>query len=468
MLAALVLLALIAIWSVAGSSDGDDVDGRSRPRNVLLIIADDQSYDPIKTPTLDALARSGTEFVMSYAAVASCSPSRSVLMTGLYPHTNGMFGLAHGVHNFHLVDGIQTLPSLLKQAGYTTALVGKYHLKPESAFNFDAHLAPEAPGNRDVSHMASEAGTFFDSVGEQPFLLVMGYSDPHRAPINFGNTQQWPDVPRKTYDPDRLTVPGSLPDLPEVRQDLAEYYQSVRRLDTGVGLLIDQLKASGKYDDTLIVYVSDHGRPFPGAKATLYEDGIHVPMFIISPDQKRREVKNRAMVSLVDIAPTIIEWANAPMPSYELPGRSLLPIMEQEEPAGWDTVFASHTFHEVNQYYPMRAIRNQQYKYIRNLAHELPFPIPGDVAESPSWQAMLTTGAPVGQRSQSAYIHRPAEELYDLSADRLELRNLVDDAAHAEVLELLRAQLNEHRARTRDPWLEGQTSVHGHMEEDWK
>ncbi|MDQ3289123.1 MAG: sulfatase [Pseudomonadota bacterium] len=469
--AALLMASVLALALTTGSlwagpgGNGDEVSAATgSARNVLLIIADDQSYDPIRTPTLEALGRSGTEFVTAYAAAASCSPSRSVLLTGLYPHTNGVYGLAHGVHNFHLVDGVATLPTLLKQAGYTTALVGKYHLLPESAFDFDAHLAPEAPGNRDVSHMAREAGRFMASVsGKQPFFLIMGYSDPHRAPINFGNTQQWPDVPRITYDPAELPVPASLPDLPEVRQDLAEYYESVRRLDTGVGLLIEELKAAGKYDDTLIVFVSDHGRPFPGAKATLYEDGIHVPMFVVSPDQRRRGVKSRAMASLVDVAPTILDWADAAHPADELPGRSLLPILENDEPAGWDTVFASHTFHEINQYYPMRALRNQRYKYIRNLAHELPFPVPGDVAESPSWQAMLATGAPVGQRSQQAFLRRPSEELYDLTTDPLELRNLADDPAHAAALALLRAELDQHRARTRDPWLPGQTTVHGHM-----
>jgi N-sulfoglucosamine sulfohydrolase len=439
-----------------------DVIAAEGSRNVLLIVSDDQSQDPIETPTLDQLAAMGTNFELAYSTASSCSPSRASLLSGLYSHTNGMYGLAHGVHNFHLLDGVKTLPMMLKEHDYATAIVGKYHLLPHSAFRFDAHLVPEMPGKRDVLEMAKEAGRFMQETGDQPFFLMMGYSDPHRAPVNFGNTQKWPEVPRHRFNPGSLPLPASLPDLPEVRQDLAEYYESVRRLDTGVGMLIDELKASGKYDETLIIFVSDHGRPFPGAKATLYEDGIHIPMFIISPGQKHRGINSRAMVSMTDVMPTILDWVGLAIPE-ELPGRSLLPILEQTSPQGWDEIFASHTFHEVNQYYPMRAVRTRQFKYVLNLAHEHPFPVPGDVAESPSWQAMIATGTPVGKRTLESFLNRPQEELYDLEKDPLELYNLAKAPAYAEVLESLREKLRRHRAETKDPWLAGQTSVHGHM-----
>jgi N-sulfoglucosamine sulfohydrolase len=299
---------------------------------------------------------------------------------------------------------------------------------------------------------------------EQPFLLVVGYSDPHRAPENFGNTREWPGVQRQTYAPSEVVVPPHLPDVPAVRQDLAHYYESVSRLDSGVGLLLAALQKAGHDADTLVVYLSDNGRPFPGAKTTLYDAGIHLPLIIAAPDADRHGVRSDAMVSWIDIMPTILDWADAPGPrGYALPGRSLLPILGQEKPSGWDRAFASHAFHEIQQYYPMRALRTREHKYILNLASELSYPIAGDIESSPSWQAIQRTPSlGLGRRTLAAFLHRPREELYDLTADPNELKNLAADPASRSVLERLRAEMSRFRAETHDPWLPGQSAVHAH------
>jgi len=440
-------------------------------RNVLLIVADDQGRDlgvygnPIlQTPNLDALAARGTLFTNAFATVSSCSPSRSVLYTGLYSHSNGMYGLAHDVHNQHLLPSVRTLPQYLKAAGYRTGLVGKKHILPESALPFDEELAPERPGNRDVAFMAEEARKFISRSAGKPFLLIVGYSDPHRAPQNFGNTQAWPDVARATYDPAKVVVPAHLPDLPQVREDLAQYYESVSRLDSGVGLLLNVLRDTKHDADTLVIYLSDNGRAFPGAKTTLYDEGIHLPLIVASPAQSKRGIRNNAMVSWVDITPTILDWAHASAPlEQRLAGRTILPILEQTDPPGWDRVFASHSFHEIQQYYPMRALRTREYKYILNIAAPLEFPIAGDIASSPSWQAIVARpGVGLGTRTMQAFLHRPAEELYDLRQDPSEVRNLADDPAHRAVLERMRKELAKFRAATHDPWLPGQAAVFGH------
>jgi N-sulfoglucosamine sulfohydrolase len=442
-------------------------------RNVLLIVADDQGRDlgvygnpVLRTPNLDALAARGTLFTNAFATVSSCSPSRSVIYTGLYSHSNGMYGLAHDVHNQHLLPTVRTLPQYLKAAGYRTGLVGKKHILPESALAFDEELAPERPGNRDVAFMAGEARKFISRSGGKPFLLIVGYSDPHRAPENFGNTQTWPQVARATYDPAKIGVPAHLPDLPEVRRDLAQYYESVSRLDSGVGLLLNVLRDTKHEGDTLVVYLSDNGRAFPGAKTTLYDEGIHLPLIVASPAQSRRGVRNNAMVSWVDITPTILDWAHAAAPrDQQLAGRTLLPILEQADPPGWDRVFASHSFHEIQQYYPMRALRTREYKYILNIAAPLEFPIAGDIVSSPTWQVVAARpSVGLGARTVQAFLHRPAEELYDLRQDPSEVRNLAADPAHREVLERMRAEMTKFRAETHDPWLPGQATVFGHEE----
>ncbi len=442
----------------------------AQSHNVLLIISDDQGLDlgvygntVVRTPNIDELAARGTLFTRAFATVSSCSPSRSVLLTGLYSHSNGMYGLAHDIHNQHLLPWVQTLPHVLKASGYRTGLVGKKHLLPDKSFPFDAELAPERPGNRDVAFMAAEAARFMGADSEKPFFLVVGYSDPHRAPENFGNTREWPGVQRQTYAPSQVIVPPHLPDAPAVRQDLAHYYESLSRLDSGVGMLLAALRKAGHDADTLVIYLSDNGRAFPGAKTTLYDAGIHLPLIIAAPNVDKRGVRNEAMVSWIDIMPTILDWTDAPEPrDYALPGRSLLPILAQEQPSGWDRVFASHSFHEIQQYYPMRALRTREYKYILNLASELSYPIAGDIESSPSWQAIVRTPSlGLGLRTLTAFLRRPREELYDLSRDPNELNNLAADPASRLVLDRLRAEMARFRAETHDPWLPGQPAVHG-------
>jgi N-sulfoglucosamine sulfohydrolase len=295
----------------------------------------------------------------------------------------------------------------------------------------------------------------------------VGYSDPHRDATNFGNSRKWPEVEREIYSPSEVLIPSHLPDLPGVRQDLAQYYESVSRLDTGVGILLRELRDAGHESDTLVIYLSDNGRPFPGAKDNLYEPGLHLPLIIRSPEQSKQGVRNGALVSWIDVAPTILDWTRASTPpNYRyapLPGRSLLPILEQTDTAGFDRIFATHSFHEINQYYPMRSIRTRQYSYFINLEPSLVVPVASDVQLSPSWKAITgTPGAKLGKRTLGAFTHRPSEELYDLTADPDEVVNLASDPAHATVLADLRKQLHDWRAATHDPWLPGITDPFGH------
>lgn len=448
----------------------------ARRRNVLLIVGDDHGRDlsclgvRVDTPALDALAGEGVLFTHAHASVSSCSSSRATLYTGLYSHTNGMYGLAHDIHNFSLLEDVVTVPAMLKQAGYATAIVGKLHVRPESKLPYDAWLLPEQPGDRDVAAMARAAGRWMRERGDAPFFLTVAYSDPHRAgdETSFGNTRQWPDVPRRRYLPDEVTVPSHLPDLPAVRRDLAEYYEAVSRMDAGIGILLRELDAAGRKDDTLVIYLSDNGRPFPGAKDNLYADGIHLPLIVRAPgDAAAAGLRNRAMVSWIDIAPTVLDWAGvappADYPYLPLPGRSLLPILAQPDPAGWDEVFATHSFHEINQYYPMRSLRTRDYSYFLNLEPALEVAVASDVALSPSWKAITATpGARVGKRSVEALLRRPAEELYDLRADPDEVVNLAGDPGHRQVLADLRQRLDAWRTATRDPWQQGTSHPFGH------
>jgi N-sulfoglucosamine sulfohydrolase len=435
------------------------VRAEEAPRNIVLLIADDLGLDlgcygnkAIRTPNLDALAQRGTRFSHGFATVSSCSPSRSVLFTGLHTHTSGQYGLAHAAHNFHTRDQVKSLPRLLKDAGYRPAILGKNHVLPPEVYPFE-EVKGNYRGNRSVAEMAKRAREFMTECGTKPFLLVVGFSDPHRAGKGFANDTSYPGVKETTYDPKDVIVPYHLPDRPEVRKELAEYYQSVSRMDTGVGLLLQALRETGNENRTLVLFVSDNGIPFPGAKTNLYDAGVHLPMLAASPAQQKHGVENHALASFVDITPTILDWARVKAPA-NLTGRSLLPILEQTDPKGWDAVFGSHQTHEITMYYPIRMLRTREHKYLLNLAHGLEYPHSSDLWGSETWQGILKRGDKMmGQRSVAAYLNRPREELYDLTKDPNELKNVAGDPAYQEVLKGLRQRVKEWQTKTNDPWL---------------
>lgn len=432
--------------------------GRNAPRNVVLLIADDIGFQlgcygdkKIRTPNLDALAKNGVRFTHAFAAVSSCSPSRATLYTGMHTHRNGMYGLAHATHNFYSFRNVRSLPGLLKAKGYRTGIVGKVHVQPKSVYPFEAIQVPGGP--RSVANMAKQAEKFFRDSGDKPFALVVGFTDPHRGGKGFANEKKYPGVEKISYRPSDVTVPYFLSDRPEVRAELADFYQSISRLDQGVGFILDALKETKHADNTLVIFLSDNGIPFPGAKTTLYDPGLHLPLIISSPTQKRRGIANSAMVSFIDVLPTILDWAGVKAPPA-LTGRSVLPVLEEENPKGWDTVYGSHQFHEVTMYYPMRMIRTRTHKYIRNIAHKLDYPFASDLYNSLTWQGILKRGdKKMGNRRVESFLHRPLEELYDLEKDPHELKNVAADPAYAAVLKDLRARLKEWQKKTRDPWL---------------
>jgi N-sulfoglucosamine sulfohydrolase len=431
--------------------------------NVLLLIADDlgndcgcYGNDRIKTPNIDALAHNGVRFTHGFAAVSSCSPSRACLYTGLHTHSSGQYGLQHGEHHFQTFDNVKSLPRLLNDAGWSTGIIGKIHVGPQTVYPWGVQITKDLGGNRSVKVMADKAKQFFQDAGDKPFFLVMGYSDPHRSAHGFGNEVSYPGVTETHYDPKDVLLPYFISDQEDARKDVADYYQSASRMDEGVGMVLDALRQTKKDDSTLIIFLSDNGVPWPGAKTTLYDAGLRLPLIVSSPEQRKHGLVNHAMVSWADVAPTILDWAGVQPPAAQaaMMGRSFLTILEEEDPKGWDVVYASHQCHEVTMYYPMRMIRTRTHQYILNLAHELEYPCAQDLYDSLTWQGILKRGDKrIGERSLDAYLHRPREELYDLEKDPHELHNVADDPKYAEVLADLRGRLKEWQVRTKDPWV---------------
>jgi N-sulfoglucosamine sulfohydrolase len=216
---------------------------------------------------------------------------------------------------------------------------------------------------------------------------------------------------------------------------------------------MEALRATNHLDDTLILYLSDNGIPFPNAKTNLYDPGIRLPLIVRRPGGKARGVVSQAMVNWVDVLPTVLDWTNVKAPNYTLQGRSFLKVLDEERPDGWDEVYASHQFHEITMYYPMRMLRTRTHKLILNLAHRLEFPAAQDLFDSPTWQGILQRkDDKVGPRSAEAYRHRPLYELYDLQKDPDEINNLAEQRDCAQRFLQMQSQLREWQEKTGDPW----------------
>ena len=480
---------------------------RSAEKNIIFFVTDDESPtlgcygDSVaRTPAIDAIAADGVLFRNAFATTASCSASRSVIMSGLHNHKNGQYGHQHHFHKFASYHNVVSLalPRVLQRAGYLTGHIGKYHVAPETVYHFETYLK----GNgRNAVAMADSSREFIEAEDERPFFLYFGTADPHRGggedktspldlkPDLFGNRPNGGShagVEEVFYQPADVEVPAFLPDTPETRSELAQYYQSCARIDQGVARLVEILKAADLYDKTLIVFTSDHGMAFSGGKTTVYEPGLRVPFVVRNPYVKTRGVETEAMISHIDITPSLLDFAggldtkvNGPKDwqnpdqfwkergealkenrsggnafrSYH--GKSWLPVLEHPEASHWETIFASHTFHEITMYYPMRVVRDRQFKLIWNIAHGLPYPFASDLWSASSWQAQFQQGldAPYGTKTVGQYIHRPAFELYDVQTDPHETNNLATDAGYAKTLEAYKAKLKSHQKEMEDPWI---------------
>ncbi|MEX0938500.1 MAG: sulfatase [Pirellulales bacterium] len=463
--AALFLLMASAFVTLASAASAS-----AQQQNVVLFVVDDQGFQAgcygnpaIQTPALDRLAAEGMRFTQAFCTTASCSASRSVILTGLHNHANGQYGHEHSYHHFRTMPDVRSLPVLLSEAGYRTCSIGKFHVGPEEVYHFQEYRNGGVQGNRNAVRMAQNAREFIAEDDERPFFLYFCTSDPHRGggPGGFANFNNrpghYPGVTPVHYDPADVVVPPWLPDQPEVRRELAEYYQAISRLDQGLGVLLNALEETGHSDDTLVLFLSDNGPPWPGAKTNLYEPGMRLPLVVRHPGASQRGRTTDAMVDWTDLAPTILDWAglsDEQIKALNIHGRSFLPVLESVEAEPRNEVFASHTFHEITMYYPMRVIRTPRYKYILNLAHQLPYPFASDLYASPTWQGVLERDdSRYGKRSVEAYIQRPRHELYDLQEDPDEIQNLADSREHADTVRGLQEKLKDWQQRTGDPWI---------------
>jgi N-sulfoglucosamine sulfohydrolase len=384
----------------------------------------------IPTPHIQRLAQEGILFRKAFSAAPTCSPSRASLLTGQHPHSNGMLGLAH--RGFSLYDATHHLPyTLHKEAGYYTALVGEEHTARDfSTLGYD-FIAPVKEFS--AKTIAPVAISILRDGLPQPFFLSVGFSETHRefAP------------PTSSQEENYTLPPAPLPDTPEIRRDMAQFKASAALLDQGIGDVLAALDEAGLAEQTLVICTTDHGIPFPLMKGSLTDHGIGVMLIMRGPGGFTGGKVCDALVSQIDIFPTLCDLLAVNPPSW-LQGRSILPLIHGETDAIHDAIFAEVTYHAA--YEPVRAVRTERWKYIRRFdqydGQVLPNCDDGlskDVLLEAGWQEKT----------------RPVEQLYDLLFDPNEACNLAEQASYRLILQKMRDKLNGWMRETNDPLLEG-------------
>lgn len=440
-------------------------DSAERP-NVVFITVDDMNCDsvgtygspvPNSTPHIDALAASGMRFEHAHVTIAICQPTRAVWMTGRYPHRSGALGF-DPIH-----PHVPTLVEALKASGYFTGILGKTtHVVPTRAHAWDVSVRMEELGfGRDPSKYEESSLSVIQNAiaADQPFFLMANAHDPHR-PFESSNRSEmrrakfaFPSM--EMLSASKNLVPGFLPDLPNVREELAQYYMSVRRADQVVGSVLNAIDRAHQTANTIVVFMSDHGMPLPFAKTNCWRHSTRTPWVVRWPGVvSAGSIDDQHVISGVDLAPTVLDAVG--LPNLDgADGRTIVPILRggQQDDREFAITHINRTSGKNE--YPMRSVIGKRFGYIYN-----GWPDGQKVFKNES-QAGLTMKAMRQaavsdeelQNRVDHFVYRCAEEFYDYQADPDARTNLIDDVRHASRIERMRGELLEHMKETGDPQL---------------
>jgi N-sulfoglucosamine sulfohydrolase len=438
----------------------------SRP-NVLFITMDDMNYDSIGsygceipniTPHIDRLAAEGLRFEYAYNQTSSCVPSRNTYQSGRYPHTNGVLSF------FNVDANFLTLPQLLRQSGYFTACVNKPRdtsITDDYETYWDFHVIMKGAPKRHDAYYAEHFGKALANAKKtkKPFYCVVNIADPHKPFYNDpSGTKQGFDTyaPSVKYKVEDVTIPAFLPEHPKIREEMRNYYNSVKRGDDCVGAVLQTLKESGLSENTVIVFVSDHGMPLPYAKSSLYPDGLRTPWIVTWPGKVTPgSVDREHLISSIDFMPTILDIAQVPKPNG-IQGKSTLGLIEGEQDSLRDVVFAEYNDNAGGVAYPMRAVHTKDFLYVFNAwgTGQNKFISAATWYVSEGVMKSMAKNNPEVAERYDFLIHRCVEEFYDLRSDPHALDNLIDSPEHQQRIEHFREQLNTWMLDTDDYLIE--------------
>ncbi|WP_138417924.1 sulfatase family protein [Aquibacillus sediminis] len=429
----------------------------NQPNIVFMISHDTGRYlgtygHKVESPNIDELAEKGIKFNQFYCPAPQCSPSRASIMTGLYPHNNGMLGLAH--KNFSINGDKTTLPKELKKAGYETNLIGFSHEtigdEPEGVVSSTYKLGydnyQEVPGNfapQVTDHVEDFLDNKATTTDNKPFFVNIGFEETHRP---FDHYEDEAD------DINDVEVLSYLPDTENIRKDLALLNGSVKVFDRAVGRIIRKLEETGLDKDTIVILTTDHGLPVPRGKGSLKDAGLETLLIAYSPNLIERNKEMDQLLCNIDLMPTLLELAGAQIPD-DLDGKSFASLLTGSEEKVREEFFCEMTWHD--RYHPMRGIRTENYKYVLNLEDGPMIYMPVDTHKSIAGQDV----------QEQYYVPNEEEELYDLTKDPLEEKNRISDPAYLQIAEELRTKVNNWMKETNDPLLHG--TVEGVESKQW-
>ncbi|MBN1987120.1 MAG: sulfatase [Prolixibacteraceae bacterium] len=422
----LLFIAHNLLFSACNISDKEE----DKQPNFIVFIADDAAWNDcgpygntvIKTPNINQLAEEGLVFDNAFLTTSSCSPSRCSILTGRYPHSTGAAEL-----HMPLPANQLLFAGELQKAGYYTAVAGKYHIgDPRPEFDSIYSGGPSGCENW-VRAMKNRPKN-------KPFFMWLAAMDPHR------NYQ--PNAISEPHDPSRVIVPPYLPDADSTRKDLALYYDEISRLDSYLGKVMQVLKEQGVDNNTMVIYMTDNGRPFPRAKTRLYDSGIKTP-FIVRWPAKIQKGRTDALISSVDIAPTLCELAETALPET-FQGVSFVPVLNNPSATVREYIAGEHNWHDYQAF--ERAIRNNQFLYIRNSFPEFNASPPADAVGSLTYQKMIKMhkkGELTEKQIDCFIAPRAEEELYDVVSDPYQFHNLAENPDYEAAIEKMRNLLDE-------------------------
>ena len=452
------LLITLAMTCIAGPSIvGAGTENRP---NILLIISEDNGPELgcygdryAHTPNLDRLASQGVRFETAYVTQAVCSPSRGTIFTGLYPHQNGQIGLA--THQFAMFKQWPTTYSILKKAGYRTGLIGKTHVNPESVVENWVDFRAIRSANfakKNLQNYARKSAEFIND-SDKPFFLTVNFPDAH-----------WPLQNEVQGRPSQQLGPDDVGPMPYVgfdnerlRGHLCGFYNCMSRLDECVGELLDVLDKSGKSDNTLVIYLGDHGAQFARGKVFVTEGGLRIPLIVRWPGTTKPGLVSRQLVSTVDLLPTIVSAARAELPA-KLPGFDLAPVLNSTQEPLRAYLFAERNCDAVTLYLPQRAVRDVRYKLIKTLlpgqrdpaAHHCLVNGASNFRGSPTYEELDNDSSKRTRLAYDTWLTPPTYQLYDLENDPHEYVNLSDDPSMAKIKSRLIKRLEQWQQDTDD------------------
>jgi len=486
------LIISILILALSGCSNRQsNPDGNvNRPPNILIVTADDLAYNSVGafgckvpgiSPNIDKLADQGMMFNHAHVNTPVCQPCRQSWLTGRFPHNNGAEG-------FEPIDkDVPTLPEQLRKAGYINGILGKeIHHQPVERFSWDyIPFRTELDSVWRKGHSRNPAlfyrysAKFFKSAKDQgkPFFLIANSHDPHRPFVGSRNdTLTWGDnIPPVTrqISPEEAEMLGYLPELEKVRKEVAQYYGSVYRCDQNIGAVLKALRESGLEENTLVIFLSDHGAAFPFSKAQCYLNSSKTPLIVKWPGTiTPGSVDSSHFVTGIDLMPTVMEIAGVPLVP-KLDGQSFLPLLRNEEQKERDYAYSSFYQIFARVRYPMRCIQNEDFGYIYNFWSDQQLEIRGDATGGLTWRAMIQAAetAPEIAKRVDLFKFRVPEEFYHFKEDPDGLNNLANDPAYADELNEFREKMLEMMKKYNDPAYEAYKDrdqagvVEGFMEE---